>query len=321
MKLFHLDDQALARLVLADDPDARDEAQRRFLPLFTRYSQGFCARLSHRSNRREACPGFSGEGCDGAFVPGLRVMEARMIGVEPERRRSDKNRSELTYFLEAPRGPSGATSGSVTFAAHLKRCGMSGWQTDMLRAWNADRGLLTRPRPKAPLFAEAVTGFIEHDDSANELRMLGFDLPSKPLAWFEALYLDACQTGTTNEIDVFRTARILDGDRGRQQLMVQHLNTWARTVSHVDRIMSDTAPDYYARTLARAREMTRARVPLGFATEMSGREFDDPTWQLQDEITDDGMGHEGHWDLDDWADGRAHDDDDDDDDGRYGSDG
>ena len=128
------------------------------------------------------------------------------------------------------------------------------------------------------------------------LHDLGFELPDDPIAWLDALYVDACQTGTMDPIDVFRTARHIDGSLEHQHLIIEHATTWSDALHEVDALVAALAPDYYAETLGRARSLTRAEMSWDSMVERSSGDLEDPTWQLYDESQ---AGYEQGWFEDD----------------------
>jgi hypothetical protein len=245
-----LDDLDLARAVAGGDPAARDEVRRRFTPVAILLARRICARIGHRGRR---CPGL---GCELAFLwvllelldhfagrdpgSGRRARGALIVGWYRGERRSDQ-------FADYVLGPSGE--------------GQRGMLTEGRRAWNRGRGLRVRANPSRDLRRHGETAYMDllsAPELAGPARRLGLDRSDAIWEWTEALFVDACETGLEDPVDVPRVARYLCG-RDPAAVVLQAIEPLALAV---DDMLASRWPYWYDEHLSRPRQHTRRGLQL-----------------------------------------------------------
>jgi hypothetical protein len=245
-----LDDLDLARAVDAGDPAAREEVRRRFTPVAILLARRICARIGHRGRR---CPGL---GCELAFCWVLLELLDHFAGRDPETGRRARS-ALIAAWLRGERrsdqfsdyvlGPSGE--------------GQRGMLTEGRRAWNKGRGLRVRANPSRDLQRHgeaAYMALLAAPTLAAPARLLGLDRPGRIWSWTEALFVDACETGLEDPIDVSRVARYLCGrDPGATVLRAVEPLALA-----VDGMLASHWPDWYDEHLSRPRQHTRRGLRL-----------------------------------------------------------
>ena len=248
----HLDlnDLDLARAVARGDPAARLEVRRRLTPVAIVLARRICSRIAHRGRR---CPGldcelaflwvllelldqFAGHGADG----GGRARRALIVAWLCGERRSDQ-------FADYVLGPAGE--------------GLRGMLTEGRRAWNRARGLRVRANPCRDLRrrGEGLYGaLVAGGEMAAAAGLLGLERRDAIWDWLEALFVDACETGLEDSIDVARVARYLLG-RDPTDEAVQAVRQLARAV---DDLVARHWPAWYDEYFSRPRQHTRRGVRL-----------------------------------------------------------
>jgi hypothetical protein len=247
----NLEDGALAALVAVGDPLARAEVRRRFAPVAVSIARRICGRLAHRGQR---CPGFS---CDLAFTWVLLDLLDRFAGHGPAPGRRARTALVVTWSRQQRRSP-----GFAAYAFGPTGAGLRGSLTDGRRAWNQARGLRARPHPCADLrlhgpdryAALATRGPVA--GAAAELRM---QHPGALWRWVEALFVDACETGLEDPIDVRRVARYL---LGRDIVEPELLRAVGLLAQAVDSLLALHWPAWYDEHLSRPRQHTRRAKAL-----------------------------------------------------------
>jgi hypothetical protein len=240
-----LDDAVLAELVAAGDPLARAEVWRRFTPVAVVIARRICARLAHRGQR---CPGFT---CDQAFTWIVLDLLARFAGHDrgPGRRRRT---ALVVTWLRRRRG-----AGFAEYALGPSGEGLRGMATDGRRAWNRARGLRTRAYPGVGLRVGGPARYaalVAHGRLAEAAALLGLERPADLWRWVEALFVDACETGLEDPIDVHRVARHLFGRAPSDEASLRAVGLVAEAV---DSLLALHWPDWYDEHLSRPRQHTR----------------------------------------------------------------
>jgi hypothetical protein len=245
-----LDDLDLARAVATGDPAARKEVRRRFTPIAILLARRICARIGHRGRR---CPGL---GCELAFLWVLLDLLDHFCGREPgaDRRRRGALIVAWLYgvrrtdqFADYVLGPAGE--------------GLRGMLTEGRRAWNRARGLRIRANPSRDLKRRgqaAYLALLAAPELAAAARQLELDRAETIWDWVEALFVDACETGLEDPIDVARVARYLLG-RDPSEAAVRAIESLARAV---DGMLAAHWPDWYDEHLSRPRQHTRRGLQL-----------------------------------------------------------
>jgi hypothetical protein len=245
-----LDDLDLARAVEAGDPEAWQEVRRRFTPVAMLLARRICARIGHRGRR---CPGL---GCEHAFAWVTLDLLDKFAGHDAGGGRRRASPLIVTWRRGAP--------GGGQFAAYVlgpAGQGQRGMLTDGRRAWNRARGLRVRANPSRDMArrGEAVyRQLVAGRELAAAAGRLGLRRPGAVWRWLEALFVDACETGLEDPIDVARVARyLLGGDPSDEALRL--LGPLALAV---DRMVAVHWPDWYDAHLSRPRQHTRRSLPL-----------------------------------------------------------
>jgi hypothetical protein len=256
---LHLDDLSLARAVEAGDQLARDEVRRRFTPVAILLARRICARIGHRGRR---CPGL---GCELAFLWVMLELLEHFAGREPGLGRRARGALIVTWFHGARRsdrfadyvfGPSGE--------------GLRGMLTEGRRAWNRGRGLRVRANPSRDLRDHGEAAYMEllaTPELTAPARLLGLDRSEQLWRWTEALFVDACETGLEDPIDVARVARYLCG-RDPSAAVVRAVE---RLALAVDGMLAGHWPDWYDQHLSRPRQHTRHGLALDTLGEVNSR--------------------------------------------------
>jgi hypothetical protein len=257
-----LDDVALADLIAAGDPAARAEAWRRFSPVAVVIARRICRRIAHRMER---CPGYD---CDKAFVFALIELLDAFAGHDADGRRRARQALIVTWRWHRRR-----TASFADYAFGPAGEGLPGMLTNGLRAWNAARGLKVRLHPptelgkRQPALYESMLASDRLDRAA---RLLGDRRPGTLLTWVEALFVDACESGLEDPIDVRRVARYLLGRDLRDDAVVQAV---ALIAEAVDDLLARQWPAWYDEYLSRPRQHTRIAVPLLPDGDLPGRHW------------------------------------------------
>lgn len=253
-----LDDLDLARAVAAGDPAAREEVRRRFTPIAILLARRICARIGHRGRR---CPGL---GCELAFLWVLLDLLEHFCGREPDAGGRGRGALIVTWlhgerrsdrFADYVLGPGGE--------------GLRGMLTDGRRAWNRARGLRVRANPCRDLKRRGEAAYLAQlaaPELAAPARQLELHRPGTIWDWVEALFVDACETGLEDPIDVARVARYLLG-RDPSAAAVRAIDPLARAV---DGMLASHWPDWYDQHLSRPRQHTRRGLRLDVLKEAGG---------------------------------------------------
>jgi len=224
----------------------RAEAERRLLPLVQRFTQQSCKRIGHRGERD--CPGLL---CDLAFTSGWRVLRDKIIGTDGKDRTTATNARRSGPVLGLiERFPDRRTKQSDLF--QFIASNRSGWDTEVRRAWNLDRGLLARARPNRTETGPLTDGFARWIQSSVEVQFVeetGARVTRKPMDWVDALYDDACETGTAQPVDTDRVARRLKLDTVAAPLR-------KTLIEQADRVVEHHAPTLF-QAFENARSLTR----------------------------------------------------------------
>jgi hypothetical protein len=133
--------------------------------------------------------------------------------------------------------------------------------TEGRRAWNKARELRVRANPSRDLELCGEAGYrdlVAEPALDGAARLLGLEQPAAIWAWLEALFVDACETGLEDPIDVRRVARFLLGADPSEEA-VQAVE---RLAPAVDRLLATRWPDWYDEHLSRPRQHTRRALPL-----------------------------------------------------------
>jgi hypothetical protein len=245
-----LDDLDLARAVARGDPAARLEVRRRFTPVAIVLAKRICGRIAHRGRR---CPGLD---CELAFLWVLLDLLDHFAGHEPEAGKRARRALIVAWLCGERR--------STQFADYLLGPageGLRGMLTEGRRAWNRARCLRIRANPCRDLKRRGE-GFYGALVAAGELavaaRLLGLERQDAIWVWLEALFVDACETGLEDPIDVPRVARYLLGQDPTSKA-VQAVQQLARAV---DDMVARHWPAWYDEYLSRPRQHTRRGVRL-----------------------------------------------------------
>jgi hypothetical protein len=239
-----LDDLDLARAVAAGDPAAREEVRRRFTPIAILLARRICARVGHRGRR---CPGL---GCELAFLWVLLDLLDHFCGREPGADSRPRGALIVAWLHGARR-----TDQFADYALGPAGEGLRGMLTEGRRAWNRARGLRVRANPSRDLKrrGEAVyLALLAAPELAAAARQLELDRPEA------ALFVDACETGLEDPIDVARVARYLLG-RDPGEAAVRAIGSLAHAV---DGMLASHWPDWYDEHLSRPRQHTRRGLGL-----------------------------------------------------------
>jgi hypothetical protein len=245
-----LDDLDLARAVAAGDPAAREEVRRRFTPIAVLLARRICARIGHRGRR---CPGL---GCELAFLWVLLDLLDHFGGHEPGAGRRERG-ALIVAWLHGER----RTDQFADYVLGPAGEGLRGMLTEGRRAWNRARGLRVRANPCRDLKrrGEAVyLALLAAPELAVAARQLELDRPGTTWDWVEALFVDACETGLEDPIDVARVARYLLG-RDPSHAAVRAIESLARAV---DGMLAAHWPEWYDEHLSRPRQHTRRGLRL-----------------------------------------------------------
>jgi hypothetical protein len=240
-----LSDLDLARAVEAGDEAARQEVRRRFNPVAMLLARRICARIAHRGRR---CPGPE---CELAFLwvqlrmldrfagrpgrPGHPAEGALIVAWLHGERRSDR-------FADYVLGPAGQ--------------GQRGMLTEGRRAWNRGRELRVRANPGRDLRRRGEDAYAElltTSQLGQAARCLGLEQPAGLWRWIDALFVDACETGLEDPIDIARVARYLVG-RDPSATVQRAVRTLAPAV---DAMLASHWPAWYDEHLSRPRQHTR----------------------------------------------------------------
>jgi hypothetical protein len=245
-----MSDLDLAWAVEAGDPEAWQEVRRRFTPVALLLARRICARIGHRGRR---CPGL---GCDRAFTWVALDLLDRFAGHDAGGGRRRASPLIVTWGRGAPAG-----GGFAAYVLGPAGQGQRGMLTEGRRAWNRARGLRVRANPSRDMARRGerlyrqLTGGGELAASA---RRLGLRRPGAIWRWSEALFVDACETGLEDPIDLPRVARyLLGGDPSDEVLRL--LGPLALAV---DRMLAVHWPDWYDAHLSRPRQHTRRSLRL-----------------------------------------------------------
>lgn len=246
-----LDDAALARLVAAGDQLARAEVRRRFTPVAILIARRICARVAHRGRR---CPGFS---CDRAFVWIFLELLDRFAGHDRGQGRRGRTALVVTWLRQQRR-----SRGFAEYAFGPSGEGLRGMVTDGRRAWNQARGLRARPHPCSDLQTggpEVYQELVASGPLAEAAALLGMQRPAALWRWVEALFVDACETGLEEPIDVQRVARYLLGRDLTDEARARAVGLLAEAV---DSLLALHWPAWYDEHLSRPRQHTRRATTL-----------------------------------------------------------
>lgn len=253
-----LDDLRLAYDVGVGDPAARAEVRRRFTPVAILLARRICARIGHRGQR---CPGL---GCELAFLWVLLDLLDRFAGREPDGNGRGRSALIVVWSQGARR-----TDQFADYVLGPAGDGLRGMVTEGRRAWNRARGLRVRAHPCRDLKrrgAAAYTALVAGPELASSARMLGLAHRGAIWDWVEALFLDACETGLEDPIDVARVARYLL-DRDPAEAAVR---TLAPIAQAVDDMLAANWPAWYDEHLSRPRQHTRRGLRLTVLEDTAG---------------------------------------------------
>jgi hypothetical protein len=247
-----LDDADLARLVAVGDGQARAEVRRRFAPVAVLVARRICTRIAHRGRR---CPGFS---CGHAFVWVYLDLLDRYAGHDPAPGRRGRTALIVTWVRRRRRSPEFAD-----YAFGPTGEGLRGTLTDGRRAWNQARGLRVRPYAHLDLRAKGPDRYRElvaDGPLARAAELLGMERPVALWRWVDALFVDACETGLEDPIDVARVARYLLGrDAAGEPPLLRAVGLLAEAV---DSMLALYWPAWYDEYLSRPRQPTRRTTSL-----------------------------------------------------------
>ena len=247
---LHLDDLELARAVEVGDPQARLEVRRRYTPVAIVLAKRICARIGHRGRR---CPGL---GCEQAFAWVVLDLLDRFAGREAEGGRRARRPLIVTWLAGGPPGDQFAR-----YVLGPAGEGQRGMLTEGRRAWNRARGLRVRANPSQDLKRrgeETYRDLVARAALAGAARLLGVQWPGAVWAWLEALFVDACETGLEDPIDIRRVARfILGADPSEEAVRAVE-----RLAPAVDHMLATEWPDWYDEHLSRPRQHTRRALRL-----------------------------------------------------------
>jgi hypothetical protein len=246
-----LDDAALAERVRLGDPAARAEVWRRFTPVAVLIARKICRRIAHRMDQ---CPGYD---CDKAFVFVLLELLDNFAGHDADDRRRARQALVVTWLRQRRR-----TAHFAAYAFGPTGEGLPGMLTNGLRAWNAARGLKVR--------LHTPKGLVEHEPALHEAllaserlgkaaRLLGERQPRTLQTWVQALFVDACESGLEDPIDVRRVARYLLGREVSEDTLLRAVGLLAEAV---DELLARQWPTWYDDYLSRPRQHTRIAIPL-----------------------------------------------------------
>jgi hypothetical protein len=247
---LHLSDLELARAVADGERDARLEVRRRFTPVAIVLAKRICARIGHRGRR---C---SGLGCEYACEWIVLHLLDSFAGREAGEGRRARRALIVTWLRSGPR-----TDQFAPYVLGPRGQGQRGMVTDGRRAWNRARNLRVRANPSRDLKDRGEAVYRELVASgwlADAARRLGLESPATIWRWLEALFVDACETGLEEPIDVARVARYLLG-RDPEADAIRALEPLALAV---DRMLAMHWPAWYDEHLSRPRQHTRRALPL-----------------------------------------------------------
>lgn len=249
-RYLDLDDLDLARAVAAADPAARLEVRRRFTPVAILLARKICARIGHRGRR---CPGL---GCEFAFTWVMLDLLDNFAGRDGGEGKRARRALIVSWLCGSPR-----TGQFADYLLGPKGEGQRGMLTEGRRAWNAARGLRVRANPCRDLKRDGEARYgdlVARGELAAVARLLDLQQPDAVWAWLEALFVDGCETGLEDPIDVPRVARYLLGrDPGEEAIRALQPLALA-----VDRMLATHWPDWYDEYLSRPRQHTRRAVRL-----------------------------------------------------------
>lgn len=197
-----LTDEQLALLLESGDPDARDEVRRRYWPLASGHAWAFCRSSAHRMSRceREDCS----EAYGAVFEDYLEWFAGR-AAIDMRRPRTSLLATWSHWRLKAE------NRADVTFGQYVER--VASLTVQGLRVWNRDRGLPQRCRPTKGMEQSGAWAWRTLLSMRPELgataRALELDDPRGLWRIAEALFVDACQAGLSDPIDVPRVTRFL----------------------------------------------------------------------------------------------------------------
>lgn len=283
-----LGEEALAAAIEGGDEDARAEARRRFKPLAISYARRACSHLHHLGRR---CPAYSnGTACDGAFLVGEAEMLSRIAGVSEGRGPDGTHRRARRALLVRWRH---RTNRELTFSAFLAS-NSTGYESDVLRKWNVDRGFPARVQIPARLsrpipLPEAGAGFegaalslldvvaltLEQAGVADVAAAQGVGLRLTPASWLQALSDDACTTGTAAPITYDRVIRqLLVDDASGAELSPDARFAFEQAIDLVDEAVmavcqlpalddDERSRTFYDRHFSQPRQQTRQLTAHG----------------------------------------------------------
>jgi hypothetical protein len=254
-----LDDLDLARAVAAGDPAAREEVRRRFTPVAILLARRICARIGHRGRR---CPGL---GCELAFL-WVRLELLDRFGGRDRQGRTRPQGALIVAWLQGER----RTDRFADYVLGPAGEGQRGMLTEGRRAWNRARGLRVRANPCRDLQRNgeaAYAALLAAPTLAAPARLVGLDRPAVVWGWVDALFVDACETGQEDPIDVARVARYLLG-RDPSAAVVRAVEPLARAV---DGMLAGNWPAWYDEHLSRPRQHTRRGLRLDVLDEAGHR--------------------------------------------------
>jgi hypothetical protein len=206
--------------------------------------------MGHRGGR---CPGL---GCEQAFTWVLLDLLDRFAGHDAAPRRRARRALIVTWLAGAPR-----RDGFARYVLGPAGDGHRGMLTEGRRAWNKARELRVRANPSRDLELCGEAGYrdlVAEPALAGAARLLGLEQPAAIWAWLEALFVDACETGLEDPIDVRRVARFLLGADPSEEAV----RAVERLAPAVDRLLATRWPDWYDEHLSRPRQHTRRALPL-----------------------------------------------------------
>lgn len=247
-----LPDEQLAVLLGSgsSDTDARDEVRRRYWPLASAHAREFCRSSAHRMGRceREDCSEAYGavfedylEWFAGRPATGARRPRTSLLVTWSRWRLAARDRADVTFGQYVARVASVAAQG--------------------LRVWNRDRGLPQRCRPTKGMAQAGAWAWQTLLAARPELGVaasaLGLDGARGLWRVAEALFVDACQAGLTDPIDVPRVTRFL-APKPAEQATAEPLV--ALLAYAVDDLIARAWGEWHHQYLDRPRQHTRRSV-------------------------------------------------------------